>query len=101
MVRFVADECAEPWLRSRLPWESGTTTKHWNRSKTIWGRWGLRDRCAALRDGTHKLRPVRRHLRRQRLAASVAGGSFGSRMDWRSVCCRRRWGRCRDFDLWL
>jgi hypothetical protein len=31
----VADERAEPWLRSRLPWESGTTTKHWDRSKTI------------------------------------------------------------------
>ena len=33
----------------------------------------------ALRDGTHKLPPVRRHLRRQRLAAGLAGGSFGNR----------------------
>jgi hypothetical protein len=35
MVRFVADERAEPWLRSRLPWENGITTKYWDRSKTI------------------------------------------------------------------
>jgi len=50
MVRFVADERAEPWLRSRLPWENGITTKYWDRSKTIWGRWGLRDSvCGAAR----------------------------------------------------
>jgi hypothetical protein len=38
-------------------------------------RFGVR-RCATART---KLPPVRRHLRRQRLAAGLAGGSFGNR----------------------
>jgi len=60
-------------------------------------RFGVR-RCATARTSSRRYDGTYEGNAWPRAWPAVVSGTA---MDWRGVCRRPRWGRCRDFDLWL